>query len=231
MLRELKVGVHGLVEKSEYVEAIVDAQIAAVESGTTSSCCGPISQLFRRPTVLVRHDLAEPLAKAALRLGFADASRTAITVEELISFKWHVRLRCDGPLASEVERDPWWLGKGNGVATFAPDGRLSFEWPPNPDPDAEYPTINPFDGLGIRTDMLGWQIEHGGNIVTLLFSGQPGPNELVCRHPQHWGWILYSQGTVWTSWKMPGLENGVCKDPLLREQNLKNLPCGTVRDY
>ena len=46
-------------------------------------------------------------------------------------------------------------------------------------------------------------VELDGSLVQIYFRGQPGPQEIVCRHPLTWGWILYSQGTCWTSWPMP----------------------------
>ena len=30
-------------------------------------------------------------------------------------------------------------------------------------------------------------------MVQILFNGQPGPQEVACRHPVNWGWVLYSQ--------------------------------------
>merc|ERR1712072_597792 len=60
---------------------------------------------------------------------------------------------------------------------------------------------------------FGWAVEMDGRIVRILFDGQPGPQEVVCRHPRTWGWVLYSQGTCWTSWEMPECRENMCSDP------------------
>ena len=148
--------------------------------------------------------------------------------------------------------DPWWQRKGCGEARFEPDGRVVVTWP-----EVEGERLDPFAALGMRISDhgLGWseaQLTADGRVVQLLFDGRPGPQEVVCRHPGTWGWVLYSQGTVWTSWEMPrcsaregergaGLplrgraipphEDFECSDPLLREENLRNLPSGLRRDF
>ena len=48
-----------------------------------------------------------------------------------------------------------------------------------------------------------------------------GPHEVVCRHPKNWGFVLYSQGTCWTSWPMPA---DWAADPLLQDDMLRYLP-------
>ena len=60
-----------------------------------------------------------------------------------------------------------------------------------------------------------------------------GPQEIVTRHPVHRGWILYSEGTVWTQFPHPkrGKSSGICNDPLLREYNLSNLPSEIDKHY
>ena len=57
--------------------------------------------------------------------------------------------------------------------------------------------------------------------MRLIIMGRDGPIEVVSRHPETWGWVLFSQGTVWTSWTMPSQEDN---DPVLAEENLANLP-------
>jgi hypothetical protein len=128
-------------------------------------------------------------------------------------------------------------------------------WPPDPDGTTDGAPMDPFAALGMRV-RLGWRLvsgqeqspgmpatatgDGGGCVVQLLFNGQPGPEEIVCRHPTTWGWVLYSGGSVWTSWEMPVrvrdsecLHAGkstvwACSDPLLREEALMGLPsaCG-----
>ena len=46
-----------------------------------------------------------------------------------------------------------------------------------------------------------WRLTHFNRVVQLSFSGQDGPQEIVSRHP-NWGWVLFSQGTVWTSFEV-----------------------------
>ena len=73
-----------------------------------------------------------------------------------------------------------------------------------------------------------------GRLIRLLFNGRPGPQEVVCRHPGNWGWVLYSQGTCWTSFAMPPREageTGECADPLLRDAVLRELPSELQRDF
>ena len=69
--------------------------------------------------------------------------------------------------------------------------------------------------------VLGWALEMGGEVVQLSFHGRNGPQEIVTRHPTNWGWVLYSQGTCWTSWEMPSREK---EDPLLKDEALHRLP-------
>jgi hypothetical protein len=245
-VRELKNMLHslrlqddgGLIEKGDYADAILRARRLSAEQGT------PTQQLLRRPSLLVRRGESGP--KAALRLSLADAARTAITAEELTSFTFNVRLRHDGPLQQALAYDPWWQGKGNGEARYGQDGSVRFSWPEDPDNAGE--RLDPFLALGMSTSSVSfsWALEMEGRMVRLLFNGQPGPQEVVCRHPATWGWVLYSQGTCWTSWEMPpctggpggqdpshplGASRGECSDPLLREEALRNLPSGVPNMY
>ena len=49
-------------------------------------------------------------------------------------------------------------------------------------------------GMGINTS-LAWCSSMDGRVVQLLFNENQGPQELVCRHPFNWGWVLHSQAT------------------------------------
>ena len=219
LMRKLKmqVKVGDLIEKSDFADAILDARRAEAAGYTATQ------NLLTRPWLLVRPYEASP--KAALRLSLADAKRLRISQEELTSLTFCVRLRDDGPLAQVLCFDPWWQGKSHGQARFSEDGRVCFTWPPDPDePGAE---LNPFASMGMRDLTLGWELLDGC-VVQLLLGSSGGPQEIVCRHPDTWGWILYSGGTVWTSWPMPPCINVegklVCSDPLLREPVLCKLP-------
>ena len=56
--------------------------------------------------------------------------------------------------------------------------------------------------------------------------------QVVSRHPVHGGWILYSQGSVWTSYPMPCRgKNGQCVDEYLKDQNLCKLPSDLQKSY
>ena len=145
-----------------------------------------------------------------------------------------MRLRHDGPLAQAASLDPWWQRKGCGEARFSADGHVRFTWPVDPD-DADGEPMDPFAAMGMRNATLGWELHMDGRVVQLLFSGHGGPQELVCRHPTSWGWVLYSGGTCWTSWPMPPCAEvdgrRACSDPLLREEALGELPSELERDF
>ena len=232
-LKELMRSMHlndGLVEKGEIADAILDARQRAAEAGTMTE------RLLRRPLMLVRPGETQP--KAALRLSLADAKRTVLKEEELINLTFAVRLRHDGPLSEVLPYDPWWQGQGSGTATFKASGFVTFQWPVDP---VDGTPLDPFAAMGmpLSEQGLGWRLDEG-RIVSLLFNGHPGPQEIVCRHPRTWGWVLYSQGTCWTSWPMPAMEKDVsggcpapgrCSDPLLREEVLRELPSDVQRGF
>lgn len=248
LMRSLQLQGGDFVEKGDFADAILDARRKVVEEGS------PTERLLRLPLMLVRREAGESPPKAALRLSLADAKRTFITEEELVSLTFEVRLRRDGPLSEAIQFDPWWLHKGAGAVRFHPKvgaadtGSVSFTWPVDPDTGEQ---LDPFAALGmpLAEQGLEWSLPlrpgGHGRVIDLLIHGHPGPEELVCRHPRTWGWVLYSQGTCWTSWPMPkcevvdecdsegGLTRGVkrCSDPLLREEVLSELPCDLKRDH
>ena len=224
MMRSLRiqVGAGDLIEKNDFADAIMKARRKAAESHTATQ------MLLSRPWLLVRAN--EALPKAALRLSLSDSHRLRITEEELISFVFNLRLRFDGPLSAAVHLDPWWQGKGRGEARFSADGHVRFMWPSDPDDLAAEP-MDPFAAMGMRNTSLGWKLHMDGRVVQLLFDGHSGPQELVCRHPVTWGWVLYSSGSCWTSWTMPACTEvdgeKMSSDPLLREAALCKLPSET----
>ena len=202
------------VEKRDFVEALLAHERRRAEAGA------PTARLLACPRLLAR--ARENLAKAALRLSLADARRTRITADELTAHTFNVRLRGDGPLAQAAAYDPWWAGKGRGEARFstqAEGGWVRLSWPKGEDGQP----MDPFVPLGMpqAPDSLEWRLEHEGAAVRLIIMGRDGPIEVVSRHPETWGWVLFSQGTVWTSWTMPSQEDN---DPVLAEENLANLP-------
>ena len=60
---------------------------------------------------------------------------------------------------------------------------------------------------------VSYMLENDGTMVRLS-NGVP---EMVCRHPQNWGWVLCSTGTVWTSFKM------VKGDHYTEDENVEDL--------
>ena len=153
-----------------------------------------------------------------------------LAIKETFLCSLFPKTKAIGPL-SRPTKSPlslsWWQGKGHGEARFTADGRVRFTWPTDPeDPNGE--AMDPFAAFGMSIESLGWQLLMEGRVVQMVMDGYGGPQELVCRHPVTWGWILYSGGTCWTSWPMPACEEveGVkmCSDPLLREGMLCMLP-------
>ena len=208
-------------QKLELVDAII-------KDLTTPKSRLHIDTLLNRPAMLLHEGELPP--KGALRLSLADAKRTAITEAELSSLRFCVRLRQDGRLAQATHLDPWWQGKGHGQATFGKDREMqliTFEWPKDP---ATGERIDPFAAMGIPVEMaqLSWSMEMGGQVVRIRFNGRNGPQEIVCRHPDSWGWVLYSQSTLWTSWTMPTRDK---QDPLLQDDALVRLPSDIARDF
>jgi hypothetical protein len=122
--------------------------------------------------------------------------------------------------------DPWWQGKGVGEARFTSNGVLTFAWPRDPKDGAE---MNPFAMMGMdAADPLGWALAHGGRAVELSMHGRSMVQECATRHPRTWGWVLYSQGSVWTSWPMPTRADD---DHALRDENLYLLPSDLPKDW
>mmetsp|Transcript_54892 Transcript_54892/g.108943 ORF Transcript_54892/g.108943 Transcript_54892/m.108943 type:complete len:372 (-) Transcript_54892:255-1370(-) len=186
-------------------------------------------------------ELLECLPKAALRLSLADSRRTLITAEELTSFVFNVRVRADGPLAQAVPYDPYWMTDVDfvpsssssssssastsacGEVRFTDDGRgncyVNSTWPRDA---TTLEPQDPFAALGMpqTPNSLEWRLEHGGGLIRLMISSRDGPCEVVSRHPETWGFILFSQATVWTSWPMPPKEQ---HDLFLDDSNLDML--------
>ena len=120
-----------------------------------------------------------------------------------------------------TDQDPWYSNRGHGEAKFDPDGTVTFSWP-----FVDGVEMNPFSQMGMTNPLtLRWELEHDGAVIRILFGAQRGPQEIVCRHPVHGGWILYSMGSVWTSWEMPPCgPDGRSTDAFLWDDELHNLP-------
>ena len=63
--------------------------------------------------------------------------------------------------------------------------------------------MNPFammmDQEGL--DSMAYELTESKEFVQLYFNvSSKGPLETCARHPTNWGWILFSEGTVWCNW-------------------------------
>ena len=203
-----------LVEKKDFVDAIHTHRVRDIESNTQ------IVKLLKRPRLLVL-GINESFPKCALRLAKEDETRTRIHPSELTTFTFHIRVRSDGPMGELTDQDPWYSNRGHGEAKFDPDGTVTFSWP-----FVDGVEMNPFSQMGMTNPLtLRWELEHDGAVIRILFGAQRGPQEIVCRHPVHGGWILYSMGSVWTSWEMPPCgPDGRSTDAFLWDDELHNLP-------
>ena len=206
-----------LVEKRDFVEAISNWQYKAIETSKDA-----LTKLIRCPRLLVRPKEVYP--KAALRLAKEDETRYRISESELCSFKFHIRIRADGPIGEVKHLDPWYSNVGHGTAKFSlSDHSVTFRWP-----FVNGVEMNPFQVMGMSNPLtLKWELAKGGAIIQLLelHGDFRGPQEIVCRHPVHGGFVLFSMGSVWTSFPMPPCgSDGKCVDAMLRDENLTNLP-------
>lgn len=138
----------------------------------------------------------ECLGRFAIRIAVIDSTRNCITEKELCSLEWNMRVRGDGPLHQFVEHDPWWsYGETTTVATFSTGGELSFKFTgPSPFQMMMQRYNMPEDAGVIGT----YALDRSGNNVNLSF----GVTERIARHPKHWGWVMMSSGSVWTSFPM-----------------------------
>jgi hypothetical protein len=71
-------------------------------------------------------------------------------------------------------------------------------------------------------ERFSYALEKAGTLLSLSI----GVKEYVARHPTNWGFILQSQGTVWTNYPMPSRG----KDELLEDENV-SLLVSRVVDY
>ena len=141
----------------------------------------------------------ESLARFALRISFLDRLRNCMQYDELISFDWNIRVKSDGPLATLIPQDPWWSldqstppGPTTTIVNFNINGSFSFI----------FSGMSPFEGMmqgSVDPSHMTYSLDGSGTFVFLNF----GVREYVARHPVNWGFVLQSQGSVWTSFQMP----------------------------
>lgn len=113
--------------------------------------------------------------------------------------------------------DPWWHGEGCGKAIFDRAGEVTFDFPPHCNPFQHIRFRNQEDHDDNPAPKLAYELAFLGTFrgfFCLLFLIETGTivhlthihvHERVARHPDNWGWILVSLGTVWTGWEMPRL--------------------------
>jgi hypothetical protein len=170
----------------------------------------------------------ESLAHFALRLIWLDRKRNCLTEEDLCDYEWNIRVRGDGPLRSLVPQDAWW-STSNGTndiegeslaatispAVFGTSTTLRFYKNGEFVIHAKGPSF--LDSLiaASESDAYTYSLEKSGTVLSLSI----GVKEFVARHPENWGFVLQSQGTVWTNYPMaPHLA-----DPLIEDEYVSSL--------
>jgi hypothetical protein len=182
----------------------------------------------------------ECLAHYGLRIAWLDRKRNYLTEEDLCSYEWNIRVRADGPLKSLVSSDPWWTDTSDtqenenqmtetgvshtGQRRQEEEGEglvkqttaiIKFY------PNSEFQIIRNGPSFleslmdGDPNERFTYALEKSGTILSLSI----GVKEYIARHPHNWGFILQSQGTVWTNYPMP--KRG--KDILLEDENVSFL--------
>lgn len=158
----------------------------------------------------------ECLGHYALRIAWLDRKRNCLTEDDLCNYEWNIRVRGDGPLHSLTPTDPWWYSDPSSyiegqptttTLTFYKNGELRL--------NATGPTF--LESILSSQDETNftYTLEKSGSILSLSF----GVKEYVARHPINWGFVLQSQGTVWTNYPMP--PKGT--DMLLEDENVSSL--------
>jgi hypothetical protein len=140
----------------------------------------------------LRHKLPdESLARFGLRGAIVDSTRNRITVEELCEIEWQIRVRSGGPLESLVADDPWWQGGASTTrGKFDTAGNLVFSFV-GPSPFEQMLVANQHD--------VSYTLDYSATFVLLSF----GVREYIGRHPDNWGFIMMSNGSLWCGFEMP----------------------------
>jgi hypothetical protein len=140
----------------------------------------------------------ESLSRFALRIAFVDRTRNCIRDDEVVDFDWNIRLKGTGPLSELLHLDPWWathltpsqMSTTTTIVKFQRDSSLEFL----------FNGPSPFAHMLQNTDAKAtYALERAGTKILLSF----GVHEYVARHPENWGFVLQSSGSVWTSFPMP----------------------------
>jgi hypothetical protein len=143
-------------------------------------------------------------ARAAFALARADATRDALSDDELTSLPWRFHFKAEaGP--EWVRRDPYWRVDGGAAShiVFTRDGKLRRTPPPGED-------LTPWPEVAItwrwarfgagRTGDEGAPV---GSLLRCHVEEAPVPTYAVRRHLLHWGWIMESCWGVYTSYEPP----------------------------
>lgn len=193
--------------------SIKELKLLAVSYGLNPSTCfekGEIVQLIHERETRKRH-CNESLARFAVRIAIIDRTRNCISINEITSIDWHIRVRSDGPLRTLVPTDSWWNygPSGNTIVNFDRDGMLRFTFQ-GPSP---FESMMPPDPESQR---ISYNLKEHGSVVYL---SSIGVEEKVARHPDNWGFVFMSQGSVWASFPLP--ERG--SDPCLEDEHVNDL--------
>ena len=157
----------------------------------------------------------ECLARYAVRYAYNDRTRNVITEEELCFPTWNLRVKRNGRLEEIRLQDPWWTADSSsrtgGTSTtvkFSPEQQAQLRIDgPSPFASMLPDTEDSYD--------FQYEIQHSGRAVYLSF----GVVEEVFRHPLNWGFMMCSEGTVWTGFPMPRKGD----DPLIEDPAVEML--------
>ncbi|GMI16223.1 hypothetical protein TrLO_g12966 [Triparma laevis f. longispina] len=206
--------IQGCYEKSEFVNLLFDTTVkrtdptrddGSEEFWMQRHTYNPFSadaMIEKNVIPFTRFGVTPACSMIALKLSIIDSNRTNITFEELQMFTFNVRCRMDGPFTQLCGEDPWWLGAGFGKVNFLnpKDGsKMSWLWPK----DSQGKEMNPFANMGMiaQMDQMSWELVNMNRQVQMFFAGNRGPVEVIARHPITWGWVLFSEASVWSCWE------------------------------
>ena len=169
----------------------------------------------------------ESLSHYALRLLVLDKNRNCLTEDDLCDYEWNIRCRGDGPLKSLIPTDPWWSTPNSDELDNIEGVTTSHDLPTS----GTTTTLRFYKNgefvirangqsfleslITDQIDAYTYSLEKSGSILSLSV----GVKEYVARHPENWGFVLQSQGTVWTNYPMP--PKGT--DLLLEDEHVSSL--------
>jgi hypothetical protein len=155
--------------------------------------------VIHRREIKKKHPV-ECLGRFAVRYTYIDSTRNTITEEELCLPTWNIRIKEGGQLCHLLHEDPWWSGDPQvkeGTTTtvnFFSDTCFRFHMS----------GPSPFSSMLQETNddnasLFHYTLQNYGRSVYLSF----GVTEVVFRHPTNWGFMMGSNGSVFTGFPMP----------------------------